>query len=448
MFAHKHLVRGLAWVLLLFSALNCSEDPIEPTNDPPNVPANPSPAHGALFVPIDAQLRWTTSDPDNEAVTSDVFLDASSPPATMVASNITESTFDPTLNLQTTYHWQVVLRDGHANERRGPVWSFTTAPPDVHISYFDQTNGDLKYAVKSNGAWTTGAVDAVGSIPTSTSLALDSSGDPHIGYRSGDLKYAVKSAGQWMAEAVDASGGLHISLVLDIQNNPRMSYVDAVNGDLSYAAKEGGIWSIEVVNLTLNGFASTSLAVDAQGNPHIAYHEFPRRVVYSVKNGGWSDELIETTLGGNWTSLTLDTQGAPHIIYQYHDAKDVAYTRQEGAFWSREVVEAAGDVGEYTSIAIDVLGHPRVSYYDATNGNLKYAVKSGTSWDVETVDAAGDVGKYTSIAVDAQGNPHVSYYDATNGNLKYAVKLGATWVIEIVDTVGDVGMSTSLAVDG
>lgn len=73
-----------------------------------------------------------------------------------------------------------------------------------------------------------------------SSLALDSSGNPHIGYYNkteGDLKYAVKSGGTWSFETVDSAGdvGGYSSLALDSFDNPSISYYDATNGDLKYA---------------------------------------------------------------------------------------------------------------------------------------------------------------------------------------------------------------------
>ena len=41
-----------------------------------------------------------------------------------------------------------------------------------HISYYDSTNGDLKYAAKSGGSWTLETVDAPGDVGRYTSLVL------------------------------------------------------------------------------------------------------------------------------------------------------------------------------------------------------------------------------------------------------------------------------------
>ena len=53
-----------------------------------------------------------------------------------------------------------------------PVDANPPAPQLPHISYYDATNDDLKYAAKSGGSWTLETVDATGRVGTYTSLGL------------------------------------------------------------------------------------------------------------------------------------------------------------------------------------------------------------------------------------------------------------------------------------
>ncbi len=68
---------------------------------------------------------------------------------------------------------------------------------DPSISYFDtkvfSSDSDLKYASRSSGGWRLETVDAVGDAGYFNSLALDTQGNPHISYydqTNFDLKYA------------------------------------------------------------------------------------------------------------------------------------------------------------------------------------------------------------------------------------------------------------------
>lgn len=100
-----------------------------PNNQPPANPEVVFPASGAVGIAVNAQLRWTASDPDNDAVTSDVFFGTVFP-LPRVAQNLSAQIFQPgeTLKSGTRYFWQVVVKDvrGAANPESS-VWSFSTA---------------------------------------------------------------------------------------------------------------------------------------------------------------------------------------------------------------------------------------------------------------------------------------------------------------------------------
>ncbi|HHT9108456.1 MAG TPA: hypothetical protein ACFYD9_07380, partial [Candidatus Wunengus sp. YC64] len=53
---------------------------------------------------------------------------------------------------------------------------------NAHISYYDATQGDLKYATNASGSWTITTVDITGNVGKYTSIALDTSGNAYISY--------------------------------------------------------------------------------------------------------------------------------------------------------------------------------------------------------------------------------------------------------------------------
>ena len=84
---------------------------------------------------------------------------------------------------------------------------------NVHISYYDESNGDMKYAMNTGGGWSIDTVDSEGSVGSSCTLALDDWGNAHVSYYSYDppsrgLKYATNAGGNWMTEIVYSVGGV------------------------------------------------------------------------------------------------------------------------------------------------------------------------------------------------------------------------------------------------
>ncbi len=81
--------------------------------------------------------------------------------------------------------WVTATVDDGGNSGRVGYWISLalepTTPYTPHISYYDISNKDLKYAYLAASGWVSETVDS-GNAGQYTSLALDSNGDQHISY--------------------------------------------------------------------------------------------------------------------------------------------------------------------------------------------------------------------------------------------------------------------------
>lgn len=315
------------------------------------------------------------------------------------------------------------------------------------------------------GAWSVETVDSTGNIGYFTSLALDSSGNPHIAYSAStnfDAKYAKWTGSSWSVEIIPdtvANVGRWSNLVLE-SGTTHIIYFDDTNHQLRYAKwTTTASWEFETIDASgpSNGNWN-SMVLDSSGKLHISY-----RLGYDNTGGGlkyakesatgWSTDVVEKKKGaGLWgTSIAIDASENPHIAYHDQLTGKLRYAYWTGSRWKIETVDEidGGAVGEYCNLALEADGTRHIAYRDVTNGNVKYALwnPSTESWSLQTVDSSTNVGNYLSMALDSGGNPHMSYRDNSNADLKYAYWTDSTWSIEIVESDVNVGLGNSLTLD-
>ncbi|MDP8286574.1 MAG: hypothetical protein RAP03_07850, partial [Candidatus Electryonea clarkiae] len=78
---HEHSTSSVVWSFTTFE---------EGINHPPETPSNPNPSDSAVGVTTIPTLSWTSSDPDGDTLTFDVYFSDSSPPQ-LVSENQSET---------------------------------------------------------------------------------------------------------------------------------------------------------------------------------------------------------------------------------------------------------------------------------------------------------------------------------------------------------------------
>lgn len=246
-------------------------------------------------------------------------------------------------------------------------------------------------------------------------------------------------------ETVDGGPGAvvgeYTSMKLDRQGHPHIAYYDAVGGNLRYAHHDGSQWWIEVADgaaADVGQFAS--LALDTLGTPHIAYYdETIGKLRYTTKVGGlWIREVADSSSFdcGWYPSIALDANQHPWIASYDRGRGNPRVVRRIGTNrWQRSTVDTTFDLsGFYTTLAVDSAFRPHVAYYNLTRGMLQYATVVNGAWHIETADSTnGDIGLYSSLAMDAKGRVHVAHMDLTNGDVRYVRRdpASGTWSREV-----------------
>ena len=232
----------------------------------------------------------------------------------------------------------------------------------------------------------------------------------------------------------------YTSIAISTNGNPIISYYDNANGDLKVAACNNPTCSTST-NTTIDNSSDmvgefTSIAIGANGNPIISYHDITNGdlKVAACKNPTCSgatgnDRSTNTTIDNNnnvggHTSIAIGINGNPIISYSDNasfDLKVAACIDPTCTTATKSTIDSTGTVGQYTSIAIGINGNPIISYFESTGYALKVAScddPTCTSSTFTTIDNSARVGWYSSIAIGTNGNPIISYADGTNGDLK------------------------------
>lgn len=280
----------------------------------------------------------------------------------------------------------------------------------------------IYYAHWNGSAWDIECVEFGGDLG-GASLALDTSGNPHISYCSGGvadtvfIKYAYWDGSNWQISRIDQSGtnnnSTTTSLALDSSDYPHISYHDPIYlaSVLWYAHWDGLEWNVDYID----SGGENSLVLDDDDYPRISYQTGMVGywdLKYAYYDGiTWHTETVDVLdRCGNGSSLTLDSNGYPHIAYNskpWEQDHRLKYVHWDGSDWQIETV----DTLEYLpiiSLTLEANDKPCIAYQCDYNG-MQYAVKNEGVWIVENVDSDYYSAGGTSLTLDSQGNPRIAY---------------------------------------
>ena len=203
----------------------------------------------------------------------------------------------------------------------------------LHVIYRSASPlGFLVYARRDSTEWNMDTLSTLQSSGVYTGMAIDSVGIPHVVYAvpGGSLKYTRCPSGTWVTETVDSRVGFTQFLSIAVTSSGiahiASEFRDTVGTDtLFHFTNESGHWvkSVRTVGLASLGI---SIAVSEDSVPAIAYSAWPSGLFFSSRGQlGWSTDLVDNVSGPGSPSLAMDSNGNPHIAYNRHSIQHLMY---------------------------------------------------------------------------------------------------------------------------
>ena len=272
-------------------------------------------------------------------------------------------------------NWITVTAEDDGDVGQYTSLAFESSKP--RISFYDEGNKDLRLAYcdencTQSDQWNSITIDSSNDIGQHTSLAIDN-GAMHITYydeSDKDLRYAYcasdcTSAVNWNTVAIDSNKevGEYSSLKLE-NGKPRVAYYREKNANLRYATCDSsctsaGNWT--KINIDTNGKTGqfASLFLEDGTKPRVSYYrESSKNLKYAMcdqdcdDDDNWSNVTVQSSGDvGQYSSLTIEDD-TNHLFYYKEDSKDLmyAYCSQsctEADNWSTLTLDSSDDVGLY-----------------------------------------------------------------------------------------------------
>ncbi|MFZ7137021.1 MAG: hypothetical protein ACOWW1_01170 [archaeon] len=297
-----------------------------------------------------------------------------------------------------------------------------------HIAYTGSAIGNYVGYVSWNGSgWDSQKITG-GNIDD---FVLDANDNPHITY--GSLGYLSWNETQWNDQLITTEKTVYSSLALDSNGNPHVAYI---TGDkLKYATKNDQNWTIQTVTTDKlpDDNPRFSLALDSNDTPYIMYQVRPpvELKLAVLKNSSWSIENILPS--SNFTRLgnmILDSKDQPHFLAKQvltpegseTHISNVVYVLWNGSSWNTQTVTSDVSLTNLGLLRLDSDDRPHILHV-ISSGQLMYSRWTDTKWESHLVGGYAldkSLSEY-SIALDSNKNPHISFQklDTSSANTTF-----------------------------
>jgi hypothetical protein len=264
--------------------------------------------------------------------------------------------------------------DGLAPEDEAAIW--VDQEGTHHIAWTQ--GGDLFYTDDPEGGAeaepapvTTGPVEGI-------SIAAGQDGTPSISFfQEGQVAVATPSGERWAVEPVGAAnpGALATTAIRVAGRDPIVAYGDG--GATIVARRSGNQWTPETADQA--GGLGVSLALDGDGNPHLAYYDESGAVKHAHDvGGGWEVSDVADAGGvpeAGAGAIVLDSEGIHHVAWQNADGTIGYANNEEGDFGEAEEVPRS-EAGALPVLGISAEDEPFLGWVDTEDTEVHLALRS------------------------------------------------------------------------
>jgi hypothetical protein len=249
----------------------------------------------------------------------------------------------------------------------------------------------------------------------------------------------------WLREDVaqTSTTAFRLGLALDADGVPHITYHD--DGSVWIATRGEG-WSSETITSTgtLDPFSTTGIAYDASGRVHVVWSE-RRGTYYATRSGAagaWTFETIEETdpvyTGAAMFGLAQD--GTLHVAYDVV-TQGVKHAERVGATWEQEWVVNDSDF-QVRGLRVGVAEQVHLVMTETNAGEPWYATDGSGAWQVEVLDPTAAQGD-ADLAISPAGGLHVVYEHGT-GDVRLITGTPGNWQVQILDMEGSLGIAIAV----